>query len=119
MSDIYLTSKENIALNHVFDWLGESRYNRTSAEYLDLASKFPTVEAAYVEVNARLSKIAKNGTAPCKICYFKKGDSGHWFAEYPTSLSKETVRRAIKKFKEQARILRNMLAMSSSDGKKL
>jgi hypothetical protein len=106
----YLTSKENIALNLVFEWLGESRYNRTSAEYLDLASKLPKIDAAYQYVNARLNQIAKEGTAPFRICYFKKGDTGSWFAPYPTSLSKETVRKAIHKFKEQARILRDMLA---------
>jgi hypothetical protein len=110
MSDIYnLTSKENIVLDLVFEWLGESRYGRTSAEYLYLASILPKVEAAYAEVNARLTRITKDGNAPYEICYFKIGDAGHYYVSYPRSLSRETVRKAIKKFKEQARILRSAL----------
>lgn len=112
MDDIYkFTSKENIALDLMFAWLGESRYNRTSAEYLDLASKLPKVDAAHVEVNARLKQIAKDKLVPYEICYFKKGDVGHHYVPYPTSLSREAVRKAIKKFKEQARILRAALKL--------
>lgn len=112
MDSIYnFTSKENIALDLVFEWLEESRYSRTSADYLHLASILPKVEAAYVAVNARLRQIAKDSTAPYEICYFKKGDVGRRYVNYPTSLSRETVRKAIKKFKEQARILRAALKL--------
>ena len=31
MSD-FLTSKENIVINLLFEWLGESRYNRTLSD---------------------------------------------------------------------------------------
>jgi hypothetical protein len=112
MDDICnITSKENIVLDLLFEWLRESRLNRTSAEYLYLASILPKVEAAYEEVNARLRQIAKDDKAPYEICYFKKGDVGHCYVKYPTSLSRETVRKAIKKFKEQARISRAALEL--------
>jgi len=41
--DPFLTSKENIALDLAFEWLGESRVNRTMEEYREIASRIPNL----------------------------------------------------------------------------
>jgi len=69
-----LTSKENIALNLIFEWLGESRINRTFDEYAEIASRLPKLEALHAHVNQRLREIAETGSAPYEICYFRAGD---------------------------------------------
>jgi hypothetical protein len=92
--DPFLTSKENIVLDLAFEWLGESRINRTVEEYREIASRIPKLTELRKIVNKRLRQIAKAGEAPYEICYFKGGDYGHWFENFPTSLSLETVRKA-------------------------
>jgi hypothetical protein len=39
----FITSKENIVVNLIYAWLGESRTNRTYDEYMEIASRFPKV----------------------------------------------------------------------------
>jgi hypothetical protein len=106
------TSKENIVINFLYEWLGERRYNRTTSEYAAIARRVPKIEALHRYVNQRLEKMAaarKDPTAhglcslampahgPYQICYFQAGDKGSWLADFPTTLSKETVRKAVKK----------------------
>jgi len=43
----FLTSKENIVVNLIYEWLGESRINRTYDEYMEIASRFPKVAACH------------------------------------------------------------------------
>jgi hypothetical protein len=93
----FLTSKENIAVNLIYEWLGESRTNRTSDDYMKIASRFPKVEACFAHVNQRLREIAEAGSAPYGICYFQPGDRYPWYEDFPTSLSMETVRNALIK----------------------
>jgi hypothetical protein len=93
----FLTSKENIAVNLIYEWLKESRTNRTLDEYMAIASRFPTVEACHAYVNQRLREMADAGFAPYGICYFKAGDRYPWYEDFPTSLSRETVRTALLK----------------------
>ncbi len=93
-----LTSKENIVINLLFEWLGEERYNRTTADYMAIALRVPKTAAVHAYVNQRLGEIAKSGVPPYEICYFKAGDYGHWYAPFPDSLSMETVRMALKNF---------------------
>lgn len=93
----FLTSKENIALDFAFKWQGESRINRTFAEYLAIAKKLPSIEALHAYINVELAKIHATGKPPYEICYFKVGDRGHWYESYPASLSRETIRKALKK----------------------
>jgi hypothetical protein len=93
----FLTSKENIVANLIYQWLGESRDNRTDDEYMEIASRFPTIEACHAYVNQRLRKMAEAGFAPYQICYFKAGDRYPWYEDFPTSLSRETVRTALLK----------------------
>jgi hypothetical protein len=93
----FLTSKENIAVNFIYEWLGKSRTNRTYDDYMEIASHFPKLEACYAYVNQRLRELAENGIAPYGICYFKAGDRFPWHEDFPTSLSMETVRTALIK----------------------
>lgn len=92
------TSKENIALDLIFESMGESRINRTYAEYMAIASRLPMLEPLRQDVNNRLSEMAVAGDAPYEICYFKAGDQGrHRYDKFPTSLSIETIRTALIK----------------------
>ena len=93
----FLTSKENIVVDLIYDWLGESRINRTYEDYMEIASRFPKVEACHAYVNQRLREMADAGNAPFEICYFKAGDRYIWYKDFPTSLSRETVRCALLK----------------------
>jgi hypothetical protein len=93
----FLTSKENIVVNLIYAWLGESRFSRTYDEYMKIASRFPKVAACHAYVNERLREMAEAGFAPYQICYFKTGDRYLWYEDFPTSLSMETVRTALLK----------------------
>ena len=93
----FLTSKENIALNLIFEWMRESRINRTMAEYMEIAARLPKIEALHAYANQRLREMAHAGIAPFQICYFKAGDQHPWYEPFPTSLSIETVRMALIK----------------------
>jgi hypothetical protein len=104
------TSKEDIALTLIFGLLKESRYNRTTAEYIEIEARLPKIEEAFAFVNNHLGKMARAGYAPYEICYFKKGDFGHSYEPFPTSLSRETIRKAIKKYRDQVRAARQLLS---------
>ena len=91
------TPKENIVLDMLFEWLGESRCNRTMDEYIAIASRVPKTAAVHAYVNERLCKMGEIGFAPYQICYFKAKDRHPWYASFPKSLSIETVRSALKK----------------------
>ena len=93
----FLTSKENIALNLIFEWLGESRFNRTDKEYAEIAPRLQKHYTLCQAVNERLREIAAAGEAPYEICYFRKGDANVWYEPYPKSLSITTVRTALAK----------------------
>ena len=108
--DLNWTSKEDIALTLIFGFLRESRYNRTMAEYFEIEARLPTVEAAFEFVNSHLRKMTQAGYAPYEICYFKKGDYGHSYEPFPTSLSRETIRKAIKKYRDQVRAARQLIS---------
>jgi hypothetical protein len=92
----YLTSKENIALNLISEWLGESFISRTPAEYEATKAKLSPVKVLGGVVNAALAKIADTG-APYEICYFKAGDNHIWYGPFPKRLSDEVIRSALVK----------------------
>jgi len=89
-----LTSRENIALDLIFAWLGEVRFNRTIDDYIAIASRAPKLAALHAWINERLGKMAAAGYVPYQISSFRKGDLDHRYENFPTSLSIETVRRA-------------------------
>ena len=90
----FLTSKENIALDLIFDSFEERRINRTMEEYIAIATRAPKLSALHADVNHALEEMAIAGRVPFEICYFKAGDRKIWFETFPTSLSIETVRQA-------------------------
>jgi hypothetical protein len=49
----FLTSKENIVVNLLFESLGEVRCNRTMREYMAIAQRVPKIEAVHAYVNQR------------------------------------------------------------------
>lgn len=91
------TSKEKIVISLLFEWLGEWRFNRTMKEYIAIAARVPKTAAVHAYVNQRLREMAEADCAPYEICYFKVGDQYPWYADFPKSLSIETVRTALKK----------------------
>ena len=95
--DQFLTSKQRIALNIIFAWLDESPFNRTIQEYRDIAARLPKLEAMHARVNEVLQRMADAKTAPYEICYFRPDDRAIYYVPFPTSLSRETVRRALHK----------------------
>ncbi len=94
----FLTSTERIVINFLMEWLGESCINKSLKEYIAIAEKIPKPAAIHAYVNGRLAEIAKTNQAPYRICHFKCGDRYVWFAEFPKSVSLETVRAALNKF---------------------
>jgi hypothetical protein len=95
---IFSRLKENIVINLLFEWLRESRFNRTLSEYKAIAARVPKVESVFAYVNQRLGEIAETRHSRYEICYFKAGDRYLWYAKFPAQISRETVRTALKKF---------------------
>lgn len=92
----FLTSHENIALNLIFEWLGESRFNRTRPEYQEIATRIPSIEACHAYVNQRLQEFKTKGNRPFdEICRFKAGDKVIRYEKFPESMSRETIRTAL------------------------
>jgi hypothetical protein len=90
----------------IFEWLGESRFNRRWEEYAQIAARVPKLEALHAYINQRLREIAESGQPPYEICYFRPGDICYFrpgdkyrdkyrYAEFPASLSKTTIRKAL------------------------
>src|SRR6185437_8932255 len=94
----FLTSTERIVIQLLMEWIGESCVNRSLKEYVALAAKIPKPAAVHAFVNQRLAEIATTHQAPYKIYHFKSGDEYIWYAEFPKSVSLETVRVALNKF---------------------
>lgn len=91
------TSKENIALNIIFGLMGESRFDRTIQEYMEIATRLPPLKTLHHEVNKVLQEMSAAGYAPHDICHFKAGDEFIRFERFPTSMSSETIRSALTK----------------------
>jgi hypothetical protein len=91
------TSAENVAIDIAFELMGESRFNRTTEEYIEIAAQLPSLKTLHGLINDRLAEMKKAGIAQFKVCHFKAGDQYPQFKEYPTSVSLETVRSALTK----------------------
>ena len=91
------TSAENVAIDIAFELMGESRFNRTTEEYMEIAERLPPLKRLHGLINDRLAEMKKAGDAQFKICHFKPGDQYPHYREYPTSVSLETVRSALTK----------------------
>jgi hypothetical protein len=101
------TPFENIAIDFLYEWLGECRFNRSMEEYRSIARRLPKTSALHAYVNQRLREVARTCVSPSatlypaprsyQICLFKAGDKRIVFDAYPESISLETVRTARKK----------------------
>ena len=111
-----VTSKERIALIIISHWMGETFANRTSEEYVRIAGRLPKLDALHAYVNETLADMARRQVPVYEICYFRAGDRSIWYEEFPTSLSKETVRSALVKsgFWQLRRQSRDHLAVSTT-----
>jgi len=94
----FLTAAENIVIDLMCEWIGESRFNRTIDEYIAMRQKVPKIAAVHAYITQRLKEIADRGTAPYQICRFRAGDKKIKYEPYPRRLSIEVVRTAVKKF---------------------
>jgi hypothetical protein len=92
-----ITSKERIALSIISHWMGETFANRSWEDYVRIACRMPKLDALHAHVNETLSDLAKRQVPVPEICYFRAEDRSIWYAKFPTSLSKETVRSALIK----------------------
>ena len=93
----FLTMQEDLALSLIFEYVGESRYNRTIEEYEAIAAKLPPIKVLHGYVNDRLKEIAEDPAAPRGLCYFQAGDRRAWFKDFPKLLTIEVVRNALVK----------------------
>jgi hypothetical protein len=91
------TPREELALNMIFNLIGESRYNRTYDEYMVIAARLPPLKVLHGKINDGLLEMAIAGAIPNRICHFKMGDRYPRYEEFPISLSLETVRSALTK----------------------
>jgi hypothetical protein len=94
----FLTSVENIALNLIFESVNECRFNRSTAEYLNIAQRLPPVRELVTIVNRRLQEIEESGNPPFSaICRFEAGDRSIRYDPYPACVSPTTIRNALNK----------------------
>src|SRR4051812_20890389 len=84
------TVTQEIALNLIFGVVGECRFNRTLAEYVEIAKRLPQLKVLTFQVNELLKRIhkeyasdASDGKELPQICRFKAGDQRYGFEEYP------------------------------------
>jgi len=95
-----LTFQEGIALDIIFGLLGESRFNReiddwgTTYKYIYVATRAPKLEAMQEDVKKVLADMAAKGFAPFETCSFRRGDQYYHYEKFPSSISKETIRKA-------------------------
>lgn len=103
-----LTAIENLAINMVYMVMGQSRYNRTAAEYADIASRLPHPKELHYRVNECLRGYlvaAKALGHQLEFCRFEAGHkyprrfkAGHErtvIERYPDRISRETIRKAL------------------------
>jgi hypothetical protein len=88
--------QEELVLDLVFESYGESRYNRTAAEYERLSALVSNIKDVHYRVNKRLQELKKSSQPRWSaICYFKAGDLTPRYEPFPEAISMETVRTAL------------------------
>jgi len=87
---------EELAVNLLFESHGESRYNRTPAEYQHLALLARNLKDAHYRVNKRLEeRHAAGDFEGAAICDFKAGDRYPHYRPIPRSISAQTIRSGL------------------------
>ena len=100
---LFLTPVQDIAINLIFRVMGESRVNRTLAEYAAIAAKLQPLKILVHQVNELLKwmhqRSADSGIPLPLLCRFQAGDERYPpHEEYPRKISHETVRKALEVF---------------------
>jgi hypothetical protein len=101
--DRFLTPKEGLALELIFQLFKESSANRvadhwnTIGKYIAVATRARKLAVLHADINKILAKMAAVGFAPYENCAYKPGDRYYRHEKFPTSLSIEVVRAAWKK----------------------
>ncbi|MBR0719113.1 hypothetical protein [Bradyrhizobium liaoningense] len=87
---------EELAVDLLFEALGEDRYNRSMLEYAYLISLIPPLKEAIHLVNQRLQQLNETGQQRFSaICYFKSGDLAPRYVPFPSKISIETLRMGL------------------------
>ena len=90
------TPIQNIALDLVFEVMGEERINRTDKEYMEIAAKLPPLKQLVSAINKRLRQLHKTDRDRLyEICRFKAGDERYTYEPFPKKISYETLRAAL------------------------
>jgi hypothetical protein len=85
-----------VAIDLVFDVMGEKRTGRTYEEYLDIARRTPPLKVLLPQINARLREWHEAaGHLLPQICRFGIGDQRIVYEPYPRKISAETLRLAL------------------------
>ncbi len=83
----FTTHIQEIAVSCAFAVMGESRINRTQAEYKDIAARLPPLKVLSHKINEFLRELhQKEGSNLPLICRFKAGDRTIKYERYPKSI---------------------------------
>src|SRR5215471_15224148 len=87
---------EELAVDLLFETLGEHRYNRSPQEYQRLRTLIPPLKQAHHLVNQRLKQLHDDGKLRDRaICDFKAGDRFPFDRPYPDTISIQTLRNGL------------------------
>lgn len=91
-----LTPIQNLALELVFEVMGEQRLNRRYDEYMAIAARLPPLKVLHFKVNERLKELHKSERDRLyEICLYKPCDLRIRYRSMPTTISYETLRAAL------------------------
>jgi hypothetical protein len=94
------TAIQDIALNLVFTVMGERRINRAQQEYAAIAARLPPLKVLTFKVNEKLRWLHERSACSeiplPQICRFKAGDERYTYEDYPSQISRETLRAALE-----------------------
>jgi hypothetical protein len=96
----FLTWREQIALDLIFELFGETPYNQsrdywgTSGKYLEISKKVPKIDVLHHDVNQLLKDKHVSGPVPREHCTYQPGDRYYRYEPFPQSLSYEVIRSA-------------------------
>jgi hypothetical protein len=96
----FLTWREQIALDLIFELFGDTPYNQspdywgTSGKYLEVSKKVQKIGALHHDVNCLLKDKYASGPVPREHCTYRPGDRYYHYEPFPQSLSREVIRSA-------------------------
>ena len=92
----HLTASEDLALQLISEWLGESFRNRTLEDYRAIADKMYKLDALHMYVSKRWAELWDIGYFDKTLILTIHPSDGHsYYTKYPRSISRETIRTAL------------------------